>query len=61
MPQVPAACCGLFCLRATLGALPMEGTAAATDQAALAMASPNPDLLLQCCKALGMPAGMHVY
>lgn len=49
----------MFCLRTTLGCLPLDGTGALTDRAAVAVASRAPGLLLQCCKALGLPAGAH--
>jgi amidase len=56
--RVPAACCGAYALRATAGALPLEGAAVASPSlAAPALLAADPSLLLKAGQALRLPGG----
>lgn len=57
--RVPAACCGVYALRATAGALALEGASTASHSlAAPALLASDPLALLKAGAALRLPGGV---
>ncbi|KAI3438049.1 hypothetical protein D9Q98_000492 [Chlorella vulgaris] len=56
--RVPAACCGAYALRTSVGVLPLEGaTTASASLAAATLLATNPLLILRAGQALRLPGG----
>jgi Asp-tRNA(Asn)/Glu-tRNA(Gln) amidotransferase A subunit family amidase len=56
--RVPAACCGAYALRTSVGVLPLEGAATASASlAAATLLATNPLLILRAGQALRLPGG----